>query len=104
MAEFAHNQMPNATTKKSPYDMIMGFTPKLDWQSTPSPVPSVATRLEELEQIRDNALRNVNRAQKMMAIRHPGNRRFRPYKEGDQVWIEGTNLKTLYPSAKLAPK
>ena len=39
-----------------------------------------------------------------MKIRNPGNKKFQPYQEGDQVWIEGTNLKTLYPSAKLAPK
>ena len=40
----------------------------------------------------------------MMAIRNPSNKKFRPYQKGDLVWIEGTNLKTLYLSAKLAPK
>ncbi len=39
-----------------------------------------------------------------MAIRNQGNRRFKPYNKGDQVWVEGTNIKTLYPSAKLSPK
>jgi len=33
-----------------------------------------------------------------------GNRNFKPYNKGDQVWIEGTNLKTLYPAKKLGPK
>src|SRR3984885_10690695 len=104
IAEFAHNQMPNATTKKSPYDMIMGFTPKLDWQSTPSLVPGVTARLKQLKEIRNEAFENLIKAQKMMAMKHPGNRRFKSYNEGEQVWIEGTNLKTIYPSAKLAPK
>ena len=27
-----------------------------------------------------------------------------PYKEGKQVWIEGTNIKTIYPTTKLGPK
>jgi hypothetical protein len=27
MAEFAHNQWPNATTKKTPFDLIMGYVP-----------------------------------------------------------------------------
>src|SRR3984885_591898 len=85
IAEFAHNKMPNATTKKSPYDMIMGFTPKLDWQSTPSPVPGVTARLKQLEEIRNEAFENLIKAQKMMAMKHPGNRRFSPYKEGDQA-------------------
>ena len=44
------------------------------------------------------------KAQKVMKMKHPGNRSFKPYKEGDQVWIEGTNLQTLYPSKKLGPK
>ena len=39
-----------------------------------------------------------------MALRNQGNRRFKPYNKGDQVWVEGTNIKTLYPSAKLSPK
>ena len=39
-----------------------------------------------------------------MAIRNPSNKKFRPYQKDDQVWVEGMHLKTLYPSAKLAPK
>ena len=27
IVEFAHNSWPNATTKKSPFDLIMGYTP-----------------------------------------------------------------------------
>ena len=30
-AEFAHNQMPNATTRKTPFDLIMGYTPRIEW-------------------------------------------------------------------------
>ena len=47
---------------------------------------------------------SLEKAQKMMAIRNPDNKKFWPYQKDDQVWIEGTNLKTLYPSAKLASK
>jgi len=39
-----------------------------------------------------------------MALKNQGNKRFKPYNKGDQVWVEGTNIKTLYPSAKLSPK
>jgi hypothetical protein len=39
-----------------------------------------------------------------MRVGNPGNKRFKPYKEGDQVWIEGTNIKTVFPTAKLGPK
>ena len=83
---------------------IMGYTPTLEWSREPSPVGLVTSRLSELEKIRDEALGNIERVQKAMKIGNSGNKKFQPYKEGDQVWIEGTNLKTLYPSAKLGPK
>ena len=27
-----------------------------------------------------------------------------PFKEGDKVWLEGKNIRTMHPTAKLAPK
>ena len=79
-------------------------TPKVEWPSAPSQVPSYTDRMEQIEGVRKVAKTSLEKAQKMMAIRNPGNKKFRPYQKDDQVWIEGTNLKTLYPSAKLAPK
>ena len=84
--------------------MIMGYTPKVEWPSAPSQVPSYTDRMEQIEEVCTAARNSLEKAQKMMAIRNPGNKKFWPYQEGNQVWIEGTNLKTLYPSAKLAPK
>jgi hypothetical protein len=103
-AEFAHNSWPSATTRKSPFDLIMGYTPRIEWVEGPSHLPTVTMRLSELNNIRDSALQQIVKAQKVMKMHNPGNKRFQPYKEGDQVWLEGTNLKTLYPTAKLGPK
>ena len=104
LAEFAHNQCPSATTSQTPFSMIMGYTPKVEWPSAPSQVPSYSERMEQIEQVREAAKASLEKAQKMMAITNPGNKKFRPYQEGNLVWIKGTNLKTLYPLAKLAPK
>ena len=104
LAEFTHNQRPSATTGQTPFSMIMGYTPKVEWPSAPSQVPSYTDRMEQIEEVCKVAKTSLERAQKMMAIRNPGNKKFRPYQKNDQVWIEGTHLKTLYPSAKLAPK
>jgi hypothetical protein len=41
MAEFVHNQWPNATTKKTPFKLIMGYTPRTEWMKKPSPVHQV---------------------------------------------------------------
>ena len=30
--------------------------------------------------------------------------RFEPYQVGDKVWLEGRNLTTTHPTAKLAPR
>ena len=103
-AEFAHNQRPNATTKKTPFELIMGYNPSTEWITRPIPVPQVEERLAELVRIRQVAQEAMIKAQNILKLRRPGNKNFRPYEEGDQVWIEGTNLKTLYPSAKLSPK
>jgi hypothetical protein len=104
MAEFAHNSWPSATTKQAPYEVIMGYLPQVEWKTKPSPVPNVSARLADLEKIRDNTLRQIVKVQKVMKIGHQGNKRFKPYNEGDLVWVEGTNLKTIYPTAKLGPK
>ena len=82
----------------------MGYTPQIELVEKPGSVPSVAERLEELQIIRREALEKIVKAQKVMKIENPGNKRFWPYKEGKQVWIEGTNIKTIYPTVKLGPK
>jgi hypothetical protein len=50
-AEFTHNQWPNNMTKKTPYKLIMGYTPRLEWNIHPSQVPAVEERLGKLEEI-----------------------------------------------------
>ena len=103
-AEFTHNQWPNATTQKTPFELIMGYTTKLEWNILPSQVPAVEERLGKLEEIQQEAFRNILKAQSILRTRKKGSKRFKPYQEGNQVWIEGTNLKTLYPTVKLGPK
>ena len=103
-AEFAHNQMPNATTRKTPFDLIMGYTPRVEWNVSPSQIPAVEERLGKLEDNRVEAFMNILKAQRVLQMKQKGSKLFKPYQENDQVWIEGTNLQTLYPSKKLGPK
>jgi hypothetical protein len=76
MAEFMHNQWPSMTTKKSPYGLIMGYTPQVEWTVKPSLVPTVTARLLELNKLQDNALQMIAKAQKVMKISNPGNKKF----------------------------
>ena len=60
--------------------------------------------MEELKQAWDQVQQKIEAVQKVMKLRNKGNKSFKPYKEGNQVWIEGTNLKIIYPTAKLGSK
>src|ERR1700744_1670275 len=86
--------------------MIMGYTPKVKWVDTvrTEAVPTVMQRIEALNYARGMAYDNILKAQAAMKIAHKGNKRFKPYQKGDLVLLEGTNLQTIYPTAKLAPK
>jgi len=41
MAEFAHNSWPHKITRKSPFELLMGYNPRADWINRPSPIPQV---------------------------------------------------------------
>ncbi len=102
LAQFAHNAWPNATTKETPFSLIMGWMPRVTWTNTPSEAPSADRRMEDLMIKRQHAQDSIKHAQQLMAKR--GNSKFTPYQQGAMVWLEGVNLQTLYPTSKLAPK
>jgi hypothetical protein len=41
IAQFAHNNWPSDTTRKSPFFLLMDFNPCADWVHTTSPIPRV---------------------------------------------------------------
>jgi hypothetical protein len=88
IAQFAHNNWPSDTTRKSPFFLLMGYNPCADWISAPSPLPQVTLCLEQLKQARETAQQLMIKAQQSWVK----NRDMPKYKEGDQVWLEGKNL------------
>ena len=50
LAEFVHNQRPSSTTGQTPFSLIMGYTPKVEWPLVPSQVPSYTEKMEQIEQ------------------------------------------------------
>jgi hypothetical protein len=66
----------------------------------PSPLPQVTLRLDQLKQARDTAQQLMIKAQQSW-VKH---RDTPKYKEGDQVWLEGKNLRISQPTAKFAPR
>jgi hypothetical protein len=100
IAQFTHNNWPSDTTRKSPFFLLMGFNPRADWVHATSPIPRVTLRLEQLKEARIQARDAMIKAQQSW-VKH---RDTPKYKEGDQVWLEGKNLRINQPTAKLAPR
>jgi hypothetical protein len=100
IAQFAHNNWPSDTTRKSPFFLLMGFNPRADWVHTTSPIPRVMLRLEQIKEARIQAQEEMMKAQQSW-VKH---RDTPKYKEGDLVWLEGKNLRINQPTAKLAPR
>jgi hypothetical protein len=100
IAQFAHNNWPSDTTRKSPFFLLMGFNPRADWIHTTSPIPRVMLHLEQLKEARVQARDAMVKAQQSW-VKHCDTPK---YKEGDLVWLEGKNLRINQPTAKLAPR
>jgi transposase InsO family protein len=99
LAQFAFNARPNATTKKAPFELIMGHIPRVHQAFRITTSPPLNNRLALITQARKDAADALHKSQ---ALKLPSN--FVPFCVGDRVWLEGKNLNTTHPSAKLAPR
>jgi hypothetical protein len=101
IAEFAHNSWRNESTGQSPFDLLMGYHPRAEWTTVQSPIPQVTLRLDQIREARGQAQAAMIKAQQGWERR----KRTAPtFQTGDQVWLDGRNIKTFHPTAKLAPK
>ena len=107
MAQFIHNSWENETTKRTPFDLLMGHIPDVRKCNQPITTPEVGRRMEWLEEKRRQARTAMQRAQDLLLKRNRqqrGCKAYQPFQEGDKVWLEGKNLHTSHPFPKLAPK
>jgi hypothetical protein len=101
LAQYAHNSWPNATTKKAPFELIMGHIPRVHQTTRTSTSPSVETHLQHVTEVWQQAVEAIRRSQELIT-RTPTH--FIPYCVGDKVWLDAKNLNTSHPSAKLGLK
>ena len=102
MAEFAFNSWRNESTKKSPFEVLMGYNPRAEWATVSSPVPQVTHRLEQIQEARSQASMAMHKAQ--LEWIKDKEKKQHVFRKGDQVWLDGRNIKTHHPTEKLAPK
>jgi hypothetical protein len=101
IAEFAHNSWRNESTGQLPFDLLMGYHPRAEWTTVRSPIPQVTLRLDQIREARGQAQAAMIKAQQGWERR----KRTAPtFQAGDQVWLDGHNIKMFHPTAKLAPK
>ncbi len=102
--EFTHNVRQHSATKKSPFEVWYGykpeFIPPIHFMTR---IPAAEDRLNTLNQIRSEVTSALKVAAEVMKnSKSPTT--FREFKIGDLVWLEGTNIHTTHPKAKLAPR
>ena len=101
--EFVHNSQVHSVTKTTPFHVIQGFTPKaIPDLVTMTDTPILSQRLRMINEVRREALA-AHELARMHMTRHM-TRKFTPFKTGDKVWLEATNLKVPNRSKKLSPK
>ena len=97
MVQFAHNNWPSDTTRKSLFFLLMGYNPHADWKHATSPLPQVTLRVDQFKDAQAQAQNLMIKAQKSW-VKHKDTPK---YKEGDLVWLEGKNLCIAQPMPKL---
>ena len=102
LAEFAFNSWCNESMGKSPFEVLMGYNPQAEWTVLVSPVPQVTHQFKQIQEARNSACLAMCKAQ-LGWIRNK-EKKHHAYQVGDQVWLDGHNIKTYHPTAKFAPK
>jgi hypothetical protein len=100
VVQYIINSRPSATTKQSPYELWMGFVPRTHQPVRPSKLPHFEKRKQELLHAREAAQEAIRHAQDLLRKET----KFRQYKKGEKVWLEGRNIKTTHPTTKLREK
>src|SRR5579863_6221434 len=94
------NSWPSSTTEKTPLELILGYTPPVHQLLRSTEIPSIQERMDKIVELRSTTQEALQKAQNnLLKIT-----KFKTYDVGQRIWLEGTNLKIPYESAKLSPK
>ncbi|KAL9563874.1 hypothetical protein ACKAV7_011909 [Fusarium commune] len=107
LAEFAANLLKSETTRMSPFFANYGFNPRMGFEPTITVRGTPATRdAEQFAQTMNEILEYLRSESIAAQARYEdqANRHRRParrYREGDYIWLDARNIKTLRPQKKL---
>ena len=97
ITSFVHNQWPNATTKLSPHEVLLGYAPATAEAITPETNNAVAEDRQAI--LKEHWTVAVQALNRMAQAIPPA-----LYNVNKQVWLEAKHLTLPYQTAKLAPK
>jgi len=100
LAQYTHNSWPNLSTKKAPFELILGFTPQAHQPDREASIPDINDWVSHIKEAREEAQVAITKTQQKM-IKSSA---FTEFKINDQVWLDGANIKRPYASKKLSPR
>ena len=100
----AHNARQHIATGRSPFKIWYGFQPEfLPPVNFATKIPAVEECLRTLDQICTEVTAALKVAAEVMKYSRTTHATYEP-KPGNLVWLEGTNVHTMHPKDKLAPR
>ena len=61
------------------------------------------SRIDAITELQTHTQDAISHAQHLVTKQRDKNTKFRLFTQGQRVWLEGTNLKLMHPTTKLAP-
>ena len=95
LTEFVHNSWPHDWTTLTSHKLLFGTKPPFPLSDEEAKTPDVTTRLRQIREAWSKAEEALWILKEWLI---PVN-----FEEGEHVWLEGCNLRTHHPTAKLAP-
>jgi len=83
------NSWPSTTTKKAPFDLLVGYTPRIYQLTRSTDIPTLEKCLTNIKEAREAAQEAQHKVQDSWIKLKL---RYRPFAIGDRVCLEGTNL------------
>ena len=102
ITQYTKNSWPSATTKKPPFNLLIGYTPCIHQPTRSTDIPTLEQQLRSIKETREAAQEAQHKAQDSWIKLRP---QYKPFAAGDKVWLEGTNLNLpANVTPKLSPR
>jgi len=102
LAQYTKNSWPSATTKRTPFDLLIGYMPQIHQPTRTTDIPSMKEQLTTIEEARKATQEAQCKVQESWIKERPWHM---PFAKGSKVWLEGTNLRLpANVTLKLSPR